>query len=70
MSRYLKNLPPFLVGRFRGLSAEKNWEKVTLKGINSKLEIIYSQKETLESRFLEVEAQKKIEKRKLSPSLR
>lgn len=32
---------------------------MTLKGINSKLETIYSQKETLESRFLEEEAQKK-----------
>ena len=32
---------------------------MTLKGVNSKLEIIYSQKETLESRFLEGEAQNK-----------
>lgn len=32
---------------------------MTLKGVNSKLEIIYSQKETLESGFLEGEAQKK-----------
>lgn len=32
---------------------------MTLKGINSKLETIYNQKEALESRFLEEEAQKK-----------
>lgn len=41
---------------------------MTLKEINSKLEIIDSQKETPKSRFLEVEAQKEHKKEKITSS--